>query len=126
MLHRFINICASVATNHVPTRKRHSHSGNRIPRERRNLMRRSRRITEQLRKTTSEARRKKLKTEAKEIEKKVQKSYRQSQEHSENKAVSAIKKNVKFFYGYRNSVQSKQVLDPSLMQHRISYHVHRR
>ena len=100
MLHRFINICASVATNHVPTRKRHSHSGNRIPRERRNLMRRRRRITEQLRKTTSEARRKKLKTEAKEIEKKLQKSYRQSQEHSENKAVSAIKKNVKFLYGY--------------------------
>ena len=63
-------------------------------------MRRRRRISVQLRKTTSDARRKKLKTEAKDVEKKLQQSYRQSRETSESKAVSAIKRNVKYFFGY--------------------------
>ena len=63
-------------------------------------MRRRRRINSQLRKTTSEARRKKLKEEAREIEKALQQSYRRSRDFSENKAVNAIKRNSKYFYSY--------------------------
>ena len=37
---------------------------------------------------------------AKDVEKKLQQSYRQSRETSESKAVSAIKRNVKYFFGY--------------------------
>jgi hypothetical protein len=105
MLHRFIDICATIAKKYVPVKK-NSRSRNQIPRERRNLMRRRRRITVQLRKTTSDTRRKKLKSELKDIERNLQKSYQASREYNENKAVGAIKRNVKYFFGYAKKYSS--------------------
>ena len=108
MTDRFIDICSSTAANHVPTRKRHpgGQPKSRIPRDRKNLMRRRRRICTQLRKTTSEARRKKLKDESRDVEKRLQHSYRQSQKYCEEKAVSAIKKNSKYFFSFANKFRS--------------------
>ena len=54
----------------------------------------------QLQKVTSENRRKKLMTEARDIEKKLQKSYRETRDINEQKAVDAIKNNSKYFFNY--------------------------
>ena len=54
----------------------------------------------QLQKVTSENRRKKLTTEARDIEKKLQKSYRETRDINEQKAVDAIKNNSKYFFSY--------------------------
>ena len=54
----------------------------------------------QLQKVTSENRRKKLMTEVRDIEKKLQKSYRETRDINEQKAVDAIKTNSKYFFSY--------------------------
>ena len=81
MLSRFVEICKSISSKYVPARKKNvaSQRKSHIPRDRKNLMRKRRRINVQLRKTTSEARRKKLKAEARQVEKELIKSYQQSQ-----------------------------------------------
>ena len=102
MLEKFVEICKDIAIKYVPLRKSKakSKSNSYIPRDRKNLMRRKRRITAQLKKTTSEARRIKLKKEAVQIERAFIKSYQQSQKDSETKAVNAIKQNSKYFFSY--------------------------
>ena len=74
-------------------------------------MRRRRRINMQLRKTTAESRRLKLKTEAREVEKKLQNSYRCSRAAQEHKAVGAIKKNSKILLHLRKKVQRSEISD---------------
>ena len=69
-------------------------------------MRKRRRINVQLRKTTSEARRKKLKAEARQVEKELIKSYQQSQRECEAKAVNSIKRNSKYFFSYAKKFSS--------------------
>ena len=102
MLSRFIDICLNASAKHVPVKRRNAglRSNSRIPRYRKNLMRRRRRIAVQLQKVTSENRRKKLMTEARDIEKKLQKSYRETRDINEQKAVDAIKTNSKYFFSY--------------------------
>ena len=98
----FIDVCSAAASEYIPERKAFSKTSvkSRIPKEKKNLMRRRRRINSQLRKSTSEARRRKLKEEAKEVEKKLQSSYCQSRKNSEDKAIGAIKRNSKYFFSY--------------------------
>ena len=57
MLDKFLEICTAVSLKYVPIRKidGSSKSKSQIPRERKNLMRKRRRINLQLRKTASEA-----------------------------------------------------------------------
>ena len=71
MLDKFLEICRAVSLKYVPIRKldSSSKSESQIPRDRKNLMRKRRRINLLLRKTASEARRKKLKMEATEVDK---------------------------------------------------------
>ena len=61
MLDKFLEICRAVSLKYVAIRKidGSSKSKSQIPRERKNLMRKRRRINLQLRKTASEVRRKK-------------------------------------------------------------------
>ena len=75
MLSRFIDICLNTSAKHVPVNRISAglRSNSRIPRNRKNLMRRRRRIAVQLQKVTSENRHKKVMTEARDIEKKLQK-----------------------------------------------------
>ena len=102
MFKKFVEICIDISTKYVPLRKTRvtSQTKSFIPRDRKNLMRRKRRITAQLKKTTSEARRKKLKGESVQVERALIKSYQQSQKDRETKAVNAIKRNSKYFFSY--------------------------
>ena len=108
MLDRFLEVCLSTAEEQVPLKARVRKNGNasKIPRDRRNLMRQRRRVNAQLRKTTSEPRRKKLKLQNRDIEKRLQNSYRQSRKYSEDKAVGAIKHNSKYFFSYARKFSS--------------------
>ena len=102
MLSKFVEACKIISARHVPARKARgeTQAKNHIPRDRRNLMRNRRRIKTQLRKTTSETKRKKLNQLANQVEKELMKSYQRSQEVNETKAVNAIKRNAKYFFSY--------------------------
>ena len=72
----------------------------RAKRARKALANRRRRIVKRLITVKSPATRDKLSAEMIDIEKKLQKSYRESEIYMEEKAVEAIKENPKFFYKY--------------------------
>ena len=100
MLSHFLSTSLDISLSHLPAKKMGDNRkcSSKIPRERKNLMRRKRHINMQLRKTTAESRRLKLKLYAREVEKKLQNSYRCSRAAQEHKAVGAIKKNSKYFF----------------------------
>ncbi len=101
MLARFTDVCLAIAQEHVPMKKRAQISQNhKIPRDRRTLMRTRNRIKKQVLKTTSDARKRNLLQKAIEIEKKLKRSYDNDKDRDEQRAVSAIKKNSKYFYSY--------------------------
>ena len=76
---------------------------------------RRKRVNLQLRKTSSEARRKKLKMEATEVERQLLKSYQKSRMDCETKAVNAIKKNPKYFFSYAREFSSVKIgIGPSV------------
>ena len=101
MLLNFTNICAQTAKKYVPERKKaRNNKLHKIPRTRRILMRRRTKVNKQLASRITDTRRNKLNAEAVEIEKKLQHSYRSERSEMEHKAVSAIKRNSKYFYSY--------------------------
>ena len=108
MLLKFMEICKSVTAKYVPAKNKNASAQRKshIPRDRKNLMRKRRRINVQLGKTTSEARRKKLKVEARQVEKELIKSYQQTQKESESKAVKSIQRNSKYFFSYAKKFSS--------------------
>ena len=63
-------------------------------------MRRRTKVNKHLASRISDARRVKLTAEAREIEKKLQKSYNDERSDMEHKAVSAIETNYKYFFTY--------------------------
>ena len=111
MFKKFVEICIEISTKYVPFRKTRvtSQTKSFIPRDRKNLMRRKRRITAQLKKTTSEAKRKKLKGESVQVERALIKSYQQSQKDRETKAVNAIKINSKYFFSYAKKFSTTKI-----------------
>ena len=108
MLSKLLKICEDIVARYAPTRKRGSISQRKshIPRDRRNLMRTRRRINIQLSKVSSEARCKKLKQKASQVERELSKSYQRSQKESEEKAVNSIKRNSKYFFSYAKKFSS--------------------
>ena len=111
MLKKFIDICKEIVIKYTPTRRKRANSNDNgfIPRDRKKLMRKRRRITAQLKKTSSEARQKKLKEEFIQIERELIKSHQQSQERSESKAVESIKRNSKYFFSYAKKFASSKI-----------------
>ena len=97
---RFLDICLVTTANHVPKRKPFNPRQLQIPRDRKILLRRRRKIQKLIFKDLSQGRTNKLKRELLDIETKLQISYTKSREMEEEKAVSNIKKNPKFFYAY--------------------------
>ena len=67
-------------------------------REKNNLARRRRRVNKLLQSVTSPARKERFYKELIEIEKKLQKLYKQSSQYKEKKAIDSIKHNPKYFY----------------------------
>lgn len=100
MLHSFLETCCSISQKHVPLRKQSDRKVSKIPRARRILMRRRCKVNKQLANAPSDHKRPKLIAETKDIERKLQKSYKQERSEREHKAVSAIKKNSKYFFSY--------------------------
>ena len=102
MLKKMVEVCADISKQHVPLRKTTdtSQKRSRIPRTRRILMRRRCKVNKQICTTNSQSRRDKLIAEARSIEVKLQDSYRNEKSQMEHKAVSAIKRNSKYFYTY--------------------------
>ena len=109
MLDRFIGICYSHSVELVPRKVRSRKETSNIPRDRRNLMRKRRRVQVQLLKRCSEARLNSLKDKAIDIEKELQKSYKKSRSFNENRAIDAIKRNIKYFFSYAKSFSSMKV-----------------
>ena len=108
MLRKFLEICEDIVARNVPAKKRGSTSQrkNHIPRDRRNLMRTRRRTNIQLSKVSCEARRKKLKQKASQLERELARSYQQFQKECEEKAVNSIKRNSKYFFSYAKKFSS--------------------
>ena len=100
MLNTLIETCSCICEKYVPRRKLSQKKRSSIPHTRRILMRRRTKINKQLANSPSDARRMKLTAEAREIEKKLQASYSNDRSDMEHKAVSAIKKNSKYFFTY--------------------------
>ena len=101
MFEKFIDICATSSQKFCPEKKSaKSGSKNKIPRYRRNLMRRRGKVNKQLAASPSENKREKLLLENREIELKLQESYKNERSAAEHHAVKSIKKNSKYFYSY--------------------------
>ena len=101
MMNFLTESCARISKDHVPKRKistDRKHST--IPRDRRILMRRRCKVNKQLCSTQSENVKTRLRTEARDIEIKLQRSYKNEKESNETKAVGAIKRNSRYFYTY--------------------------
>ena len=97
----------SICKSNIPLRKTLTKTGKpKIPRDRRILMRKRKKIFEQLKLDISDARRKKLNRKLVDIEVSLQKSHRSSKMLGETKAIEAIKKNPKYFYSYAKKFSS--------------------
>ena len=107
----FYTTCLKICEEHVPAKSKAERAKmSRTFRYRRSLTRKRRRINKRLSRTTSPYQKCKLNDKLLQIEKELQKSYRNSAIYIENKAVEAIKTNSKFFYSYakkKSKVKSK-------------------
>ena len=118
ILRSFYEICFEISTEFVPVKSKLDNTNPRkskVVYYRRNLTRRRRRIHKILSKITSPTRKEKLTKEVLQIEKDLQKSYKDSAAYKEEKALHAIKKNPKFFYSYAKKLSKvKSKIGPLL------------
>ena len=117
MVKKFVSLCEKVCERHIPLKPTsNSNPRKRIPRERRILMRRRKKLNAQLNKVdVSLSQKEKLKTLLVSTEKQIMQSHAQSRMYQENKAIHAIKKNSKFFFSYVNKMsKSKTKIGPLL------------
>ena len=100
-LEKLMKICYELSDIHVPKRKPFVQSKTkRIPRQRRILMRKRRKIKKIFTKTKNTYQIKKLKEKLVNIEVLLQRSYKETQQEEETRAVNAIKTNSKYFFSY--------------------------
>ena len=90
---KFLDVLLEITKVHIPKRKACTCSGPKIPRERKVLLRRRRKIQKTLLAHNSEGKTRKLKKELLEIENKLLMSYKKSRRTQEEKAVASIHKN---------------------------------
>ena len=101
MMNKLIQKCADESTLFIPKRKiTENNKSSRIPRTRRNLMRRRTKVNKKLSAPVTPTQKKKLTGELIDIEKNLQKSYKAENSEMEHRAVAAIKKNSKYFFSY--------------------------
>ena len=100
-LDKYAKICESIAVKHTPKKKIAKLAGkSKIPRDRKILMRRRRKVVNQLAKHQTPTLRRKLSRELIEIEMKLQDSFILYNTIQENKAIESIKRNPKYFFTY--------------------------
>ena len=100
-------LCFEICKENVPTKS--SKEGKRrskVERHRRTLSKRRRKITKRLLHSNSQTQKDKIRKELLQIEKKLQKSFKESKQFVEMKAIESIKKNSKYFFAYAKK-QSK-------------------
>ena len=101
MLSNFVNVCVETSQTYMPKRKSNEKRNfSQVPRKRRILMRRRGKINKQLASHATDEKRTRLTSELVDIEKKLQMSYKSEKSEMEHKAVSAIKRNSKYFFSY--------------------------
>ncbi len=106
-LEKLMVILIDVAYKFVPLKnsaRRGSHT--KIPRERRILMRKRRKLMIQLEKSTTDRRKEKIREKLVQIEILIQKSHIDIRSRKEQLAVKAIKTNSKYFYAYAKQFSS--------------------
>lgn len=99
-LNHLIKTCEVTSSANVPKKRVSISKKSKIPRDRRILMRRRRKITKRLPNTTNKTIINKLSAELIEIEMKLQQSIQNSTNYQEDKAIQAIKRNPKYFFTY--------------------------
>ena len=92
--------CGSLALMHAPKKIQRKHKFSRIPRHRRILMRKRTRLRKNFHMLTSTKRRHKTRVKLADIEQKLQDSYRSQEKYDEDKAITNIKSNSKYFFSY--------------------------
>ena len=101
ILDKLYKLCYHIVKEHIPKRiKKHNQNSSKIPRDRRNLMRRRSRINKTLLYVCSNERIEKLKSELVKIEVAIQKSLSKYALTQESKAINSIKRNPKYFFSY--------------------------
>ena len=112
-LSHFIHICETIGAAHAPMKRPSQSKKNQIPRDRKILMRRRRKVVKQLLTATSPSRKNRLNNELADIEKKLQESFTRSNDHQEQKAIDAIKRNPKYFFSYvKKFSKTKSAIGP--------------
>ena len=116
MLDIFHTKVYEVCCEHVPLKSTMDQKKNsKLIRFRRSLTKRRRKIVKRLINVTSDTAKNKINGELLEIEKKLQKSFRDSLSYMEDKAVKAIQVNSKYFFSYvRSKAKVKSKIGPLL------------
>ena len=99
-LNRLLAILIEVAYKHVPVKTTSRKSTTRIPRARRILMRKRRKLSNKLEVATSPAWKKKIRDKLISIELLLQRSHIEARDRKEKLAVKAMKTNPRFFFSY--------------------------
>lgn len=104
MLAKFSSVCLTISKEFTPLKKHvfrsYAKKQRFIPRHRRILMRKRRRLKIQLLRANTEARRNSITRNLIEVEIKIQDSLKHQSEFEEQKAVESIKRNPKYFFTY--------------------------
>ena len=100
LMKKIVDICKA----NIPLKKSARSGKPKIPRDRRILMRKRKKISVQLEFQLSDARRKKLQRKLVDIELSLQKSHFASKIANENRAIGAIKNNSKYFFSYAKNI----------------------
>ena len=101
MMNNFISTCHDISTKWVPSRTTQGkQSHQRIPKQRRSLMRRRTCLKKLYVSSKTECKRVSIMNKLIEIEKKLQKSHCEERRHTESLAIDKIKCNPKFFYTF--------------------------
>ena len=115
MLDILMSVILNSSSKHVPLKKSTTKSFSKIPRERKLLMRKRRKLQEQLIKTSSEIRKSNIKHKLVNIEISLQKSHEETLSYREKKALNAIKTNSKYFFAYAKKFsQTSKSIGPLL------------
>ena len=99
MMDKLLGTCEVLANQYSPRKRKSGNKSHQIPRHRKILMRKRRKLQIRLQKQSGSA---KNITQSKlvDVERQLQNSYKCQENHDEAKAVGAIRKNPKFFYTY--------------------------
>jgi len=101
-VNKILDISYTLSVNHIPETKTRTtkNKQNCIPRDRKILMAKKRRLQKQHQRITSPTTKTRIWKELVQIEKSLHKSRKSSKTHAEKQAIKAIKKNPKYFFAY--------------------------